>query len=194
MPIVIVIGRYSVPAAIVRFKRIVRPPLASIGARHHDILSVESERPHIRRMRVNDSRLNGRRCFRVRRGAIRGDRSRKRILNVRIPFYTRHVWPGGQCLSDLATAIYQNCINDVERLIFEALFAQPLQNRALGGLALTPKRIVHVGTLLGFCRQSRRTTQVGLVSENHEKFRLLTVRRMFHDPRRNLCRDRSLFR
>src|SRR5207247_3813642 len=87
MPIVIVIGRYSVPAAIVRFKRIVRPPLASIGARHHDILSVESERLHIRRMRVNDYRLNGRRSLRVRRGAIRGERWRKRILNVGIPFY-----------------------------------------------------------------------------------------------------------
>ena len=74
MPIVIVIGGYAVPAAIVRFKRIVCPTLASIGARHHDILSVESERPHIRRMRVNDSRLNRRRSLRVRRSAIRRER------------------------------------------------------------------------------------------------------------------------
>ena len=42
-------------------------------------------------------------------------------------------------------------------------------------------------------RQSRRSTQVGLISEHHEKFRLLTVRGMFHDPGCNLGRDRRLF-
>ena len=194
MPVVIVIGRYSVPAAIVRFKRVMRPSNTGVGACHHNILPIESERPHIRRMRVSDSRLNRRRSLRLRRRISRGPKLRKRILNVRIALNTRDIRPSSQSLGDLAAAIYQNCVNDIERLIFEPSFAEPLQNRALGGLALTPKSILHVGTFLGFCRQSRRTTQVGLISEYHEKLRLLTVGGMFHDPSRNLCRDGSLFK
>jgi hypothetical protein len=60
-----VVGDYSIPAAVVRFKRIMRPANTSIGARHHNILPVESERPDVRRMRVNDSRLDRRRSPRL---------------------------------------------------------------------------------------------------------------------------------
>jgi hypothetical protein len=58
MPVEIVIGHYPVPAAVVRFKRVMRPANTSIGTRHHNILPIESERPDIRRMRVSDSRLD----------------------------------------------------------------------------------------------------------------------------------------
>jgi hypothetical protein len=47
-------------------------------------------------------------------------------------------------------------------------------------------------TLFVLYRQSRRSSEISLVSEHYEKFRLLTVRRMFHDPGRNLGRDRRL--
>src|SRR5437773_760619 len=77
--------------------------------------------------------------------------------------------------------------------MLEAAFAQQLQEWALGGLTLIPQRIVHIAALFVLYRQSRRSTQVGLVSEHHKKFRLLTVRRMLHDPGRNLGRARRLF-
>src|SRR5438552_10360036 len=78
--------------------------------------------------------------------------------------------------------------------MLEAAFAQQLQEWALAGLTLIPQRIVHITALFVFCRQSCRSTKVGLVSEHYEKFRQLTVHRMFHDPRRNLGRGLSLFR
>src|SRR5215467_6770577 len=78
--------------------------------------------------------------------------------------------------------------------MLESAFTQPLQNRALGGLTLIPQRIVHIAALFALCRQSRGSTQISLVSEHDEKFRLLTVRCMFYDPGRNLSRARSLFR
>src|SRR5439155_15839954 len=95
---------------------------------------------------------------------------------------------------DLAAALHQNCVNNVEGLMLEAAVAQQLQEWALGGLTLIPQRIVHIAALFVLYRQSRRSTQVGLVGEHDEKFRLLTVRRMFHDPGRNLGRAHRLLR
>jgi hypothetical protein len=54
MPVVVVVGDYSIPAAIVRLERIMRPALTRIGAGNHDILSGKTERPDIGRMRVAD--------------------------------------------------------------------------------------------------------------------------------------------
>ena len=73
-------------------------------------------------------------------------------------------------------------------------FAQPLQKRTLGGLTLIPQYISHITTLFVLCRQSCSSTKVALVSEHDEKFRLLAVRSMVHDPGRNLGRGRSPFR
>src|SRR5215471_10112905 len=78
--------------------------------------------------------------------------------------------------------------------MLEPAFIQPLQNRSLGCLTLTLERIMHVTTLFVLCRQSRRSAQVGLISKHHEKFCLLAVSRMFHDPRRNLACARRPFR
>src|SRR5215472_11200673 len=77
--------------------------------------------------------------------------------------------------------------------MLQLTFAQPLQNRALGGLTLMPQRIVHVAALFVLCRQSCRSAKVGLIGEHDKKFRLLTVSRMIHDPRRNLGRNHRLF-
>src|SRR5437773_7587364 len=78
--------------------------------------------------------------------------------------------------------------------MLEPAFTQPSQNPALGGLTLIPQRVVRIAALFVLCRQGCRSTQVGLVSEHDEKLRLLAVRRMFHDPRRNLACDCRLFR
>ena len=106
MPIVIVISHYPVPAAVVRFKRVMRPTLTSIGARHHNILPVESERPYIRRMRVNDSRLDRLRRSRLQRRISRRAGLRKRILNVRIALDACHVRPSFQHLGNLTAALH----------------------------------------------------------------------------------------
>src|SRR5207244_6826065 len=50
MPIVIVIGVLSVPAAVVRFERVMGPALARISSSHRNSLTSKSQRPHIRRM------------------------------------------------------------------------------------------------------------------------------------------------
>ena len=43
MPIIIVIGIGSVPPAIVRLKRVMRPAHACVGTRHHNVLSSETQ-------------------------------------------------------------------------------------------------------------------------------------------------------
>ena len=54
VPVEIVIGVLSVPTAIMRLKRIMRPANARVGAGHNDVLPGESERPDLRRVRVVD--------------------------------------------------------------------------------------------------------------------------------------------
>src|SRR5262245_11962288 len=58
MPVVIVIGRLSVPAAVVRLKRVMGPANTSIDASNHNSLSGESQLPDLRSVRVTDSRLD----------------------------------------------------------------------------------------------------------------------------------------
>ncbi len=58
MPVVIVIARYPIPAAVVRFKRVMRPANTGIGTRHDNILAGKTKRPDARRMRVIDSRFD----------------------------------------------------------------------------------------------------------------------------------------
>ena len=106
MPVVIMIGRYPIPATVVRFKRVMRPANTSIGAPYHNILAVKSERPDVRRMRVNDSRLDRRRSPRLRRPLSRRDWLRKRILNVRIALDACHVRPSCQHLGNLTAALH----------------------------------------------------------------------------------------
>src|SRR5205814_9418695 len=61
MPVVIVIGVYSIPSAVVRFKRVMRPANTRISACDNNFLPGESLRPDVRRVRVSDSRFDCRR-------------------------------------------------------------------------------------------------------------------------------------
>ncbi len=67
MPVVVVIGGDSIPAAVVRLERVMRPANAGIGACDDNSLAGESERPDIRRVRVSDSRFDRRRSARLQR-------------------------------------------------------------------------------------------------------------------------------
>jgi hypothetical protein len=61
VPVVIVIGVCSVPAAIMRLQCVMRPALASIRAGNHNVLPGEPERPDLGCVRVSDPRLDRRR-------------------------------------------------------------------------------------------------------------------------------------
>ena len=67
MPVVIVVGVVSVPAAVVRLKRVMRPANTGIGAPNHNSLPGETELPHLRRVRVINSWFNRLRYPRPRR-------------------------------------------------------------------------------------------------------------------------------
>ena len=58
MPVVVVIGRDSIPAAVLRLQRVVCPTLTSICAANCNSLASEPQRPDIRRVRVGDVRFN----------------------------------------------------------------------------------------------------------------------------------------
>ena len=63
MPVVIVIGGDSIPAAILRLQRVVCPTLTSICAANGNSLASEPQRPYIRRVRVGDVRFNRLRLY-----------------------------------------------------------------------------------------------------------------------------------
>ena len=96
MPVVVVIGRDSIPAAVMRLQRVVCPTLTSICAANGNSLAPEPQRPDIRRMGVGDVRLDRLGLLRLRRAAKKVSRLRQRILNVRIAFDSRHVLPASQ--------------------------------------------------------------------------------------------------
>ena len=58
VPVVIVIGIHSVPTAIVRLKRVMRPANSGISAGYNNVLSGKTQRPHLGRMRVIDARFD----------------------------------------------------------------------------------------------------------------------------------------
>ena len=84
MPVVIVIGVLTVPAAVVRFERVMCPARASIGPTDRDSLTLEAQRPHIRRVRIIDARFNRLRSLRWRRRLSDSIRLRKNIFDLRI--------------------------------------------------------------------------------------------------------------
>ena len=128
MPVVIVIGVLTIPTAIMRLKRVMRPPNARIGAGYDNVLAGKTQRPYLGRMRVIDARLYCRGPLEMRRRLVDSFRLRKMVLDQWIAFDACYVRPGCQCLCDLSSSIYQDYVNNVEGAIFESAFAQPLQN------------------------------------------------------------------
>ena len=58
VPVIIVIGILAVPPAVMRLERVMCPALAGIRIGDNNSLSVEPERPYLRRVRVIDARFN----------------------------------------------------------------------------------------------------------------------------------------
>src|SRR5262245_41398196 len=144
VPVVIVIGVLPVPAAVVRFERVMRPANSGISASNNNALPRRSEVPRVRRMRVLNPRLDGRRASGLRRRFIDRLGLRKIILDARIAFYSRYVRSGRQLRSDLSSTFHQNGINNIERLMLDVAFAQPFSDWALGAPGLVQQRVINV--------------------------------------------------
>ena len=136
VPVIIVIGVLSIPAAVVRLQRVMCPALAGISVSHCNSLTPKSKRPNVRHMRVLNARLNRRELLWLRRRLDNSVRLRQRIVNDRIAFDTRYFPPGGQCLGHLPTALHQHRIHNVEGPMLDATLTQPLQDWALRGVGL----------------------------------------------------------
>ena len=136
VPIVIMIGNHAVPTTVMRLKRVMRPAHACVGTRHHNVLSSETQCPYLGSVHVIDAGFNRRRPLHVRRRLFNSLWLRQMILNVRVAFYPGHLRPGRQCLGNIARAFYQNCVHNVEGLMLESAFTQPLQEWALRGQTL----------------------------------------------------------
>jgi hypothetical protein len=93
MPVVIVIGVLTIPTAIMRLKRVMRPANAGVCAGYNNVLSGKTQRPYLGRMRVIDARFDCCGSLEVRRRLLHCLRLRKTILDVWIAFYSRHVRP-----------------------------------------------------------------------------------------------------
>jgi len=166
VPVKIVIRIDSVPPAVMRLQRVMRPANTGIRAGNHDSFPFESERPHIRRVYVRNARLNrcrSARCAGNQRRLLDRTSLRKIIVDNWIACHARHVGTGRQRLGKLAVSFHQNCINDIERLILDVSFAQPLKDWPLGALGLFQQGLINEPALFGFSRQIGCRTQVGLI-------------------------------
>jgi hypothetical protein len=156
VPVLIVIRIGPIPAAVMRLKRVMRPADAGVCAGNNDGFTLESERPHIRRVRVNNARLDRRRS-RGNTGLQRRllDRTwlRKVIVDERISLDSRHLRAGGQRVGQLAIAFHQNRVNDIERLMLDVTIAQPLQDWFLSALGFLQKGLIHETALFALGRQ-----------------------------------------
>jgi hypothetical protein len=137
MPVKIVIRVDSVPTAVMRLERIVRPANTCVRAGNDDSLSPEPKGPDIRRVRVSNARLDRR----WRRGAAGLQRRlldraslRKVVLNMRIACDAGHVRAGRQYFGELAIAFHQNRVHDIKRLMLDVAVAQPSQEWLLSAL------------------------------------------------------------
>jgi len=114
---VIVVGVLSVPAAVVRLERVVRPALTRVSSGYRDSLSIEAQRPDVGRVRVSNSRLN-----RLGRPACGGQRSCFNRRNgsgttfwiCRISFYPRDVRTASNVCTISRVPFTQDRIHDVE--------------------------------------------------------------------------------
>src|SRR5439155_9213472 len=192
MPAKIVIGVDSVPAAVMRLERVMRPANTGIGAGNHDSLPLEPERPDVRRVRVSDSWLDRRRRRRAagsQRRLLDRASLRKVIVNKRIACNTCHVRTSRQCIGDLSSAFHQDGINDIERLMFDVAFAQPLQDWLLPALSLLQQGLINKAGFFALSWQIGCRAQVGLVCEHDKKFSLLSVGGVLDHPWGDLVRD-----
>jgi hypothetical protein len=191
VPVKVVIGVDSVPPTVVRLERVMCPALTRICAGNNDSLASESQRPHVRRVRVSNARFDRRRntgCAGHQRRFLNRASLRKVIVNNRVACDARYVGTGRQRLGKLAVSFHQNCINDIERLRLDVAFAQPLKDWPLCALGLFQQGLINEAALFGFSWQIGCWNQIGLICEHDKKFRLLSVSSVFHYPRRDLAK------
>jgi hypothetical protein len=165
----------------------VGPAYAGIGTGHNNVLPGESKGPYLRCVRVIDARLYRFRTLEVRRRIDGRPWLRKLVVDFRIAFNPRYVRPRRQRFGHLQSSLHQNRINNIKGLMFDAAFAQPLQNRILCCLGFVLKSLVYEPPLFSLGREIRGRAEVGLVGKHDEKFRLLAIRGVFHHPRRELA-------
>src|SRR6266496_4208845 len=137
VPVVVVNGVYSVPAAVVRLERVMCPANARIGTGYNNSLPGKSQRPHLRRVCVIDARFDCFRALKIRRRLNGRTWPRQVIMDMRIAFHSCHIRPGSQRFGDLATTFDQNCIDNVEGTMLQPAFAQPLQDWSLRRLTFS---------------------------------------------------------
>src|SRR6266481_3628927 len=191
VPVKIVIGVCSVPASVMGLERVMRPANAGVRAGNNDRLPSKSERPDIRRVRVLDSRLDGRRSAGspgLQRRLVDRALLRKLIMNPWVALDTRYLRASSQRVGDFWSALHQNGVNDIKGAMLDVAVAQPLQDRFLCAVRLVQKGLVNVSALLCLCGQTSRTAKVGLIGKHDEKFGPLSVGSVFHNPRRDLVR------
>ena len=160
-----------------------RPANTGICTGNNNVLAGVPKRPDLWRVRIIDSWFD--RGW-PRRRFLNRAWLRQVVMNNWVAFDASHPRERRQCLSDLAITLHQNCVNDIERLILNFAFVQPLQNGRLRGLALAQQHLIHVAALFSLGRQTSRAAQVSLIGQYNEKFSLLTVGGVLHHPRRNL--------
>src|SRR5437870_5370582 len=73
--------------------------------------------------------------------------------------------------------------------MLDAAFTQPLQDLPLRHLRFVPERVMNEAALFSFSAQSGSGAQVSLIGQHDQKFRLLTVSRVFHYPEGDLLRS-----
>src|SRR5262249_12940068 len=185
VPVVVVISVDSIPTAVMRLERVMRPANTGIRTGNHNVLAGVPKSPNLWSVRVLNSRFD---CgWPVRFGrTLDWPWLWQLVVNNWVAFNASHARPSRQRLGKFAVTFQQNHVDDVERLILNVAVAQPLQNGRLRDLALAQQRFIHVAAFFSLGRQTGRAAQISLIGKYDEEFSLLTIGSVFHYPRRNL--------
>jgi hypothetical protein len=197
VPVKIVIRVDSIPTAIMRLKRVMRPADTGIRAGNDNCFSSEPERPHIRCVRVFDARLDHRRHSGnagLQRRYLNRSALRKVIVNHGIAFDARNLRASSKRVSELASPFHQDRVHDVKCAMLNVAFTQPLQEWSLRALGFLQQGLIDEAAFLGLGRQIRRRAEISAISEHHKKFSLLSVCSVFQHPWRDLLRKHRIKR
>ena len=181
VPVVVVVGRRAIPAAVLALQRGVIPLVAGVLPADHDPLAGEARGPHIRRVDFGDVPLDG---VRLGRGLEAGSVSRlsDRLVHVygRVGVDVRHVPAQRQRLYVRHVPAHPDHVRDPEGPILQAAAFQFPEQRRLRAFRRGGEGGIDVFALLGLFPQARRLAQVGLLGQKDQEFGLSGVCRFQH--------------
>src|SRR6185295_12535216 len=109
------------------------------------------------------------------------------VLDAGIAFDAAYFRPRGEGHHDIAVALHQDQVDNVERAVLDTIGLQPIQHWLLCLQSVAIESFVDVTTFLCLARESVGPTQAGLLIQDDEKLGGFTIPGSLEYPRRDLA-------